>query len=363
MDADVPEPSAMRDDGRGVPDVPSRPAWLRNARFDSALVLGVLALAFLSVAAIVHEPAWFRPILVIDLWILGYHHVVATFTRLCFDATSYAERRWMIWRLVPAVAAATVLLAWLAGIWAVVTVYFYWQWFHYVRQSWGISRAYRRADPEAGYEDGALDQAIFYAVPVFGILSRSSEGHGRFLGLEIWTLPVADPVADAAGLVAAVLVAVWVARRIRDLSRARLAVAHTLYVLTHFAIFWVAYVFVPDITLGWLAINIWHNCQYILFVWMFNNNRFKHGVDRNARFLSYISQSGRMWLYLLACITITGVVYWGAVRTIDWLFFAGLSATVVLYQIVNFHHYIVDALIWRTRRPSPSYAARQGSGR
>jgi len=24
----------------------------------------------------------------------------------------------------------------------------------------------------------------------------------------------------------------------------------------------------------------------------------------------------------------------------------------VLYQIVNFHHYIVDALIWKTRRPA-----------
>ena len=31
------------------------------------------------------------------------------------------------------------------------------------------------------------------------------------------------------------------------------------------------------------------------------------------------------------------------------MFFAGLSATIVLYQIVNFHHYIVDALIWKTR--------------
>ena len=38
-------------------------------------------------------------------------------------------------------------------------------------------------------------------------------------------------------------------------------------------------------------------------------------------------------------------------QAIDWLFFAGVSATIVLYQIINFHHYIVDALIWKTRRP------------
>ena len=334
-----------------IGSVPSRRvAWLRGAGFDSVFVLGVPALAFLSGAAIVYEPSWFYPILIIDLWVLGYHHVVATFTRLCFDQASYEARRWMIVHLVPAVAAATILLAWLVGIWAVVTVYFYWQWYHYTRQSWGISRAYRRADPGASYEDGWLDHAIFYAVPIYGILLKSSEGHTRFIGLELWTLPVAGPIANAAGYAAAALVVVWAARRVLDLMRGRLATAHTLYMLTHFAIFWAGYVLTADITLGWLMINIWHNFQYILFVWMFNNKRFRHGVDTEARFLSYISQSGRIWLYMLTCIAITGVMYWGVLRTIDWLFFAGLSATIVLYQIVNFHHYIVDALIWKARR-------------
>ena len=332
---------------RGTP----RPvAWLRGAGFDSALVLGAPALAFLSGAAIVYEPSWFYPILIVDLWILGYHHVIATFTRLCFDRASWEERRWMIVHLVPAVAAATILLALAVGIWAVVTVYFYWQWFHYTRQSWGISRAYRRADPEASYEDGWLDRAIFYAVPIYGILLKSSEGHTHFIGLELWTLPVSGALAGAAGYAAAALAVFWAARRIVDLARGRLATAHTLYMLSHFAIFWVGYVLTPDITLGWLMINIWHNYQYILFVWMFNNRRFRDGLDRKAVFLSWISQSGRIWLYLLTCIAITGAVYWGVLRTIDWLLFAGLSATIVLYQIVNFHHYIVDALIWKTRK-------------
>ena len=71
------------------------------------------------------------------------------------------------------------------------------------------------------------------------------------------------------------------------------------------------------------------------------------------RFLFFISRPGRLWLYLLTCFAIAAAVYGGLLRAIDWLFFAGVSATIVLYQIVNFHHYIVDALIWRTRRPAP----------
>ena len=43
------------------------------------------------------------------------------------------------------------------------------------------------------------------------------------------------------------------------------------------------------------------------------------------------------------------------------LLFAGVSATLVLYQIVNFHHYIVDALIWKTRRPAAARVALHAS--
>ena len=211
------------------------------------------------------------------------------------------------------------------------------------------------------YEDGWLDHAVFYSLPVSGILLRSNEQHPVFLGMELWSVPVPDAAASIAGYIAGALVAVWVARRVIAALRGRLAIVHTLYMTTHFTIFAAAYLWIPDITFGWLLINIWHNFQYILFVWMANNRRFSDGIDPQARFLSYISQSGRMWLYVLTCLAITGVLYWGVLRAVDWLFFAGLSATIVMYQIVNFHHYIVDALIWKTRRSAatgtPAFAS------
>ena len=333
----------------------ARPAWLGNARFDSAFILGGIAIALLSGTAIMIEPSLFYPILFLDLWVLGYHHVIATFTRLCFDRASFEERRWMIVHLLPIVAAVTILVAWQVGLWAIVTIYFYWQWWHYARQSWGVSRAYRRADPEALYEGGWLDHAIFYSIPVYGILLRSSQDHAHFIGMELWMLPVPASVADIAGIVAAALMTVWAARRLLALFQGRLATVHTLYMLTHIAIFCVAYVWLDDITFGWLMVNIWHNFQYILFVWMQNRRRFEKGVDPQARFLSWISQPGRLWLYLLTCIAISAAVYGGVLRAIDWLFFAGVSATLVLYQIVNFHHYIVDALIWKTRKPAETH--------
>jgi hypothetical protein len=325
--------------------------WIRNARFDSVFIFGLLALPCITGLVILWEPSLFYPILVIDLWFLGYHHVISTYTRICFDKESFQEHKFLLFGLLPLVIVGTLGIVWIFGLWVVVTIYFYWQWYHYTRQSWGISRAYRGRDRGALYEDGWLDQAIFYAVPVFGILARSAEQHPTFIGMELWSAPVPPVVADASGVIALTLLTYWLVNRLRAAAQGRLAVVHTMYMLTHFAIFYLAYIATSDITLGWLMINIWHNAQYILFVWMYNNKRFANGIDPNAKFLSYISQNGRIWLYMLVCVAITGVIYWGVLRTIDWLFFAGLSATIVLYQIVNFHHYMVDSKIWKLRKP------------
>jgi hypothetical protein len=326
--------------------------WLRNRRFDLWFILGLPAIGILVGLFVTWQPIFFWGILVIDLWFLGYHHVISTYTRLCFDWKSFRESRFLIFGLLPLVAIVTLYVAFSVGIWAIVSVYLYWQWFHYARQSWGISRAYRAKERNALFEDGWLDQAIFYALPVLGILYRSWQEPRTFIGLELHVVPVPFWLVSAAAAVTALLLAYWVLRRIQGWRENRLALAHTLYMLTHFAIFAFAYIVIEDITYGWLAINIWHNAQYILFVWMYNSRRFGEGIDPEARFLSYISQPNRLWLYLLVCVAITGVVYWAVLGTLSAIFFAGLSATIVLYQIVNFHHYVVDAIIWKRRKPA-----------
>jgi hypothetical protein len=324
-------------------------AWLRNARFDLVFILGISAFAICIGLVVVWQPFVLIPILIIDLWFLGYHHVIATYTRLCFDRKSFSEHWHLLLVLLPLVAFGTLAAAYFVGLWVIVSIYLYWQWFHYARQSWGISRAYRGKQRSALYENGWLDQAIFYALPVLGILYRSYQDPGQFLFMELKVIPVSLGLVQFAAAVTFALLAFWVFRRFLAWREGRLAEVHTLYMLTHFGIFAVGYLIISDITIGWLVINIWHNAQYILFVWMFNTRRFKDGVDPKAYFLSYISQPGRLWVYLLACVLITGVIYWSVLGTLDALFFAGLSGTIVLYQIINFHHYIVDALIWKVR--------------
>ena len=120
--------------------------------------------------------------------------------------------------------------------------------------------------------------------------------------------------------------------------------------VSHFVVFFVGYRLIEDITFGWLVINVWHNAQYILFVWLFNANRFAKGEDSRAPLLSRMSQPGRIMRYMAICLGISTLVYAFTGALTNEQFVAGLPLAIIVYQAVNFHHYIVDSLIWKVRK-------------
>lgn len=325
--------------------------WIRGFAYDTTLIFGVAILALASGLAVSVQPNLFLPILIADLWLLGYHHVVATFTRLIFDRESFHEHRKLVTVLPVVVILFTAALGMGIGLWVLTSTYLYWQWFHYTRQSWGIAEVYRRKSDGVVREDGRLIKAAFYLLPLWGILHRSAQQPDTFLGAEVKVIPVPSLLVDVVAVLALCFFVVWAVRRAVDLSRGRGALAHTAYMISHFSVFFIGYIFIEDITHGWLVINIWHNAQYVLFVWLFNSSRFKAGPSPNARILSWLSQPRRYGVYFLACIAISTIIYKSIeVGLAIGVVTTGFAASIIVYQAVNFHHYIVDSIIWKVRR-------------
>ena len=321
------------------------PGWLRSLSFDVKFIVGIAALALFSGGLAVLEPDLFHWILLLDLTLLGYTHVISTYTRLCFEQQSFRENRFLVIWLPLIVLGAVVLLAFGIGLWVLASIYLYWQWFHYARQSWGVSQVYRRKSGGQVNGNLLLNQVIFYLLPLWGILYRSYQDPGRFLGLDLKVIPVPSIAVELAGLAAVLAFGWWLSSRIILWWRGRLPVAHTLYMFSHFGIFYVAYIAIEEINYGWLVINVWHNAQYIVFVWLFNNNRFKGLPDSRARFLSYISQNGKGLVYFGVCCALAALFYMTMELTLG-----ALLPLIVIYQTINFHHYIVDSVIWKIRR-------------
>ncbi|WP_145365605.1 hypothetical protein [Stratiformator vulcanicus] len=311
------------------------------------------ALAVTSGYIVVLNPHLFSQVLFLDIWLLGFHHVISTFTRLAFDAKSARENWFLVFVLPWVILAGSGGMIYFFGLWSIASLYFYWQWFHYTRQSYGIFRAFERKSGSMGLLESRVTSAALYLVPLFGIAWRSYENPGRFLGMQLFCIPITLPVLTIIGLAAVTFLGWWAILEARAWRQGNPRPILVMYLLSHFAVFYIGYYAITSIDTGWLVLNVWHNAQYIMFVWWFNQNRFKSGIDPQHRFLSWLSQP--RWLnivsYFAVCLAISTAFYAviGGVLRVD--FFTAIPvAAVVIYQSINFHHYVVDGIIWKRRR-------------
>ncbi len=335
---------------------PPRVAWLYGARFDLFFVVGSAALALLSSVAILADPALFAPIFFLNMWGLAFPHVVATFTRLSFDKASFRQNRFLVVGLPPMIFAVVAAVGLSQGQWLLATVYFYWQAFHYTRQSYGISRAYaRKSDPSPTFDD-RLSTVVLYALPVWGVLNRSFEAPASFLGLDIWFVPVNEMALRGFGLATGAVIAWWCVDQLRRARAGTLAVSHFLYMVSHIAVFTAGYLLIESIDLGWLVLNIWHNAQYILFVWYFQNRTFGGRIDPEHRLVSKLSRPENAVWFFGVCLVVATVAYQFFFFVSSLVALQAVTLAFLIGQTLNYHHYIVDGIIWRSRGSRPPQA-------
>ena len=82
---------------------------------------------------------------------------------------------------------------------------------------------------------------------------------------------------------------------------------------------------------------------------MMNQKKHAGGVDPAAQFVSRISQPGRLAIYFASCLGISTLVY-VVLGSFVAIAGGGLAITAGIYMGINFHHYVIDALISK-RRP------------
>ena len=328
-------------------DAGTRGPFLFGPRFDRLFVFGPLGLALGLVALASLSPGFFLAVVLVDIWLFASPHVIATYTRIGQDNAHIRKHWFLIFLLPPIVLVLVTVVALAYELGGLFTLYFIAQAYHVTRQSFGISRAYRHADPRAAGSD-RLSEGLIYLLPVWGLLHRCVMAPDIFYGYPIH-LPKVSPVfADAVGVLAVMAFAWWVYRQVRLALVGQLNAGHSLFVVSHLLVTAIAYLWVTDITLGWLTVNIWHNLQYLLFVWMQNVRRDAQTGPQGIQGLkSPIKNAGK---YLAVCL-ILGIAMYEALNVAgQQLIWLGLPTVLILHFTVNFHHYLVDGVIWKRRK-------------
>ena len=325
------------------------PGWLKDKTFDLTLVVGITLLACAMGLSSAFVPALFLPLLAVHTWCFGFDHVIATFTRLAGSREDRERHRFLIYALPPLVFVFLFGVSRLAGIGWLSTGYFFFQWFHTTRQSWGLAQHYRRVAGGIPNDPVWLSEITLWAIPVTGLLHRCQQQPAQFLFNDLYLPLVPASLVTLAGLVSAALVLRFFVSRVRAYRAGVFPAAHTLYFCTHLLVFTLAYLAIDDLHAGWLLVNVWHNVQYLAYVWMKNRERFGGGVRKDALILSWLCQPGaiRAAAYFLACLAISTPLF-GALYAIGDL----ISMTLLFAYTVNLHHYIVDGIIWKRRAVS-----------
>lgn len=319
---------------------------------DATFIVAIPIIAVLSGAFVCYYPDYFLLVLMLDLWLLGYHHVISTFTRIGLDAKS-AKEHWLLLLPLPLLVFSSVFTIYqFGGAIVLGSVYLYWQWYHYSRQSEGIAKSYGFKCADTGFARNRTNRVLFYFVPLTSFVYMISSGPTEFLGIPIFTVVFPESfrwlllIASYAGAL------LWLFSGTRALSQKRISAWYFIYMLSHFTIYLVSYTLITEINYSWLTINIWHNAQYIGFVWLFNRKKYAAGVDKLHPIISFISQPNRIFIYMGSCLILSLAVYWLIDKAI---YLSGVSNEIALvfivYSAINFHHYIVDSRIWKLRKP------------
>jgi len=333
-------------------DAVSSGLWLRSRPFDLFFIFGIAGLTLLCGFVISNDDHYITTIASLNVLLLATPHFISTYTRIAFDRKSARKYLFLIFPLPLLVLSVVALMAFSAGGWFITAVYLYWQWWHFARQNYGISRIYLSKAASVYTPHPFWDNYALYALPLCGILYRSYQQPHGYLGREIRTIPVPLELVYAMGAVAAVLLVMqaihwWKAHRQRTLP-----VPYFLYVLSHYGVFLTCYLLIPNISYGWLAFNIWHNMQYISFVWLYNNQRLKSGQIPDRTMLADCSKGKTLWIYLLIIIAMAGILNFmvGLTSTQASKVYAVLPWALIVSMSVSFHHYIVDAIVWKRKR-------------
>lgn len=343
-------------------------AWLHSARFDLGFIAGIAMLAGGMAGATVFSPLMFLPMLTIHTWLFGYEHLWATYTKLLAHPDDRARHRNLIYLVPPFVLLGLFAIGQAFGLKGLYLLYFFGQFFHTVRQSWGLAQQYRRQAGGMPWDSARLSEMTLWSVPVWGFLYRCSQRPDEFLFQDFWLPPVPRAMVYAVGVASAALWGYWAYTRISAFRRGMLPLGHTLYMLSHLLVYVFGYVVIDELCSGWLLVNVWHNVQYLAFVWIYNRNRYATGIDHRTRVLSWLSQPGlsRVALYFLATVALALPIYYLLPQlgmTLDALVKnAAVPTAITIGLTLTFHHYIADGIIWKRRNNPDSVAVLKYSG-
>ena len=229
----------------------------------------------------------------------------------------------------------------------VFAVFVIWSPYHYSAQAYGLAMMYAYRS-ECRLTD-AQKQAVWWAclVPFLWSLLRPDAGVAPILhGLGFRSVPTFEQVRWGTSLVlsaASLVTPVAVILGLRARAAVTLPLMSVMVVMTN-AIWWTFFNYIN--AMWWAA--IFHGVQYLAIVTIF------HVKERTRAESARFGAATHAVIFYGACVVLAWVLFVVWPDTYVGAGFDPALTSQLVVAVVNIHHFIVDAYIWRLRQ-DPNY--------
>lgn len=329
-------PVSLRADGTAIQLRGAQRAQGVGASRRVVLVCIPLAAASSYFCALTAMPAIYPALLFADVWLFGYAHVAASYMRVLGLELERSQRAFLLGDLLLGSFLLAALMTGAAGVAALSTTYLYWQWFHYTRQAYGLTKL---LDGAAGTVSRSGYVALF-ALPTSAFAHSLTASDSVFMGARVFVPP--DALLTAISIGAA---GIGVAALLLVLLRIRLSMityeSPLSFLLSALLVFCAAYTLLP-LNLAWLVANVWHNVQYLIVVklWRYSKAGASDVVTPAVLARQFLA-------FFAICLAGAFVLYGVMHRVLASTPLAGGLFIVAFYMGINFHHYLLDSFIWK----------------
>lgn len=317
--------------------------------FDLAFIAGGLSLVF-GILAYGGGLRFTMADLTLVLLFGNFAHFAASTVRLYSKpgAVRALPRSLTLWLPIATLAFFTGVLlfaGWLVRY--IFAVFVIWSPYHYSAQTYGLAMmyAYRSDCPLTDGQKRGLWWACL--VPFLWSLLRPDAGVAPILqGLGFRSVPTFEHVRWSVSLLlsaAALATPVVVILRLKRRDTVTLPLISVMIVMTN-AIWWTFFNYID--AMWWAA--IFHGIQYLAIVTIFHvRERARAQGNRYGPLFHTVTFYG-------ACVGAAYVLFVLWPDTYVWAGFDPLLTPQLTVAVINIHHFIVDAYIWRLRK-DPNY--------
>lgn len=347
-----------------VSPVKTSTSWIISRRddllwFQGSVLAGMTLLLFFALQPGLSNDTYTigNPVvMVLLLWgvLFDGTHVWGTYARTYFapdvEARAALPGHWS-WLVIVAGPAVAVIdhsllrqgpsllgsAGWLFG--SFLTFAYLWAYWHLVRQHYGFLMLYRRAAGETDRRSARLDTLVLWTGTLYPYLRFTLSDSFAKSGLpQLVPHQLLEPLRTALDVtffvVFATLLAVMFSGRI---EKPRIGPKHLLLAVV-IAFTFLVFALLDNLLTITATLTIFHNLQYHRIVWQYENGRGR-------------APSGSLKAYLTLGLLLGVVWYVPRVYGVA-LAHDSLTRNILLGLGwgVAFHHYVVDARIWRVRR-------------